>query len=102
MRLSFCVRFADLLLPKIAGLAMIFQDFIFFRRVVELYSASSFIDPIGEELSRLLADPPLIVDFDVIRPGAGKAERLGIVGDGADQEPAALGELDRRQIAAGL
>ena len=80
---------------------MVFQDALTLV-VRQLELPRPFIDPIQEELGRLLADPRLAADLDVERAGRGEPKGLGMVGHGADQHPAALAELDRRQLAARL
>src|SRR5438874_773311 len=62
---SLRIRLRQLFLPKVASLAMIVENFVLLIGVVELDTAGPFIDPIDEELSRVLAPLP-----DQIRPAA--------------------------------
>jgi len=94
------VGFRDHVLPKIARLTMPLEHFAALLLVGELDLSGAFVNPIEKELSRALADPPLVTELDEVRPGHGETVCFGQIGHGTDQKPAALVEREFRQPAA--
>jgi hypothetical protein len=73
---------------------VVFEDGFLLGEVLEIHALHPFPDPIEEELRGGLADAVRLgADLDIERGGGGEAKGGGVVGDGADEEPAGLLEL---------
>src|SRR5262249_14292920 len=90
----------DALLPELLRAPVMFQDFPALGFVHESDALHALARPVEKESGRGLADAvPVRTDFDVKRLRGSEAEGLLVVGDGADQEPATLPELQAAQRA---
>ena len=92
----FDVRPVDKVLPKRACHAVMLEYLGALIRVLEPEKSGPLVDPIVEELGRLLTDTGAIPDFDVVGAAGSKAKRGRIIGNGPYQHPAAVLKGDER------
>src|SRR6267142_1624434 len=77
------------ILPELFGLGMIFEHLATLVGILQFDTPGPFPGPIEEELGRALADAPLrLADLNMERRRRSEAERLAVVRDRPDQEPA--------------